>query len=289
MRFNIKSHVSMHRTVLILFYGVAASVVANAAPVTIVDVTPTSATNNGAVGAGEYVGYSVGINSGFGNVVGSASELHIDSSDSGALHLGLRRGLGTFNDEAVIYIDSAPGGFADTMTLSDTQDTLRGAISGNAIYPGDNSELTFAPGFAADYAIGFNEGFGGLWKLAAGGNNSLQFLRSVNLNPLNQSSAAALEMDLLLSDIGVAPGGSFRYVLSYMNAEDFGLFRSNEFHGVSQATVPGGNPGRTNLALAAGDFNTFQSYAAIPEPASAGLIVVAGLAGMALTRQRILG
>jgi MYXO-CTERM domain-containing protein len=69
-----------------------------------------------------------------------------------------------------------------------------------------------------------------------------------------------------------------------MNADDFGLYRSNEFHGVSNSTVPGGNPARNNIALAAGDFNTFQSYAAIPEPSALGLATL-GLVGL-LRRRR---
>jgi hypothetical protein len=277
----------------IIFSAVLGAVVAAsafAAPVTIVDTTPTSADNDGTIGAGEYAGYSVGINSGFGNAIGSESQLHIDSSLGGGLNFGLVRGSGVLNDDAVIYIDSVAGGFTDTTTMSDTADTLRSAISGNADEGDPDSELVFAPTFAADYAIAFNgdgAGFGGLWGLAAGGNNSLNFIKSVNLTPTVvgfPSASPSVEMNLDLADIGVAAGGSFRYVVTYMNADDFGLFRSNEFHGVSQTTVAGGNPGRNNVTLAAGDFNTFQSYA-IPEPGSLSLAAL-GLMGL-MRRRRV--
>lgn len=39
-----------------------------------------------------------------------------------------------------------------------------------------------------------------------------------------------------------------------------GAFRSNEFHGVAQSTIPGGNIGANPVTLASGDFNTFTPY-----------------------------
>ena len=253
-----------------------------AAPVTILDSTPGTATNDGVINPGEYVGASNGINGGFGDIIGQTSQIHVDSSLAGGLNFGLAIGAGNLFDDAVIYIDSAPGGFANTTPLNDKADPLRAAISGNNGTGG--SELTFAPTFAADYAIGFNQGFAGLWQLAAGGDGALNFLKSVNLTPTNTPTSAGFEMDLLLADIGVLPGGNFRYLATYMNANGgLGLFRSNEFHGVSQSTAPGGNIGVNPFAFAAGDFNTFQT---IPEPGSLVLAGMTTIGGLAVRRQR---
>ena len=99
-------------------------------PTTIYDVTPGTATVDGDVGAGEYVGLSNGINSGFGDVVGQSSQLHVDS-DATTLNWGLITGGGSLNDRVVIYIDvdGGGGGYANTTTFTDNADGLRAAIS----------------------------------------------------------------------------------------------------------------------------------------------------------------
>ena len=261
--------------------GLLTAATAMAAPVTILDSTPGTAVNDGVINLGEYVGASNGINGSFGDILGQTSQIHIDSSLAGGLNFGLAIGAGNLFDDAVIYIDSAAGGFANTTSLNDKADPLRAAISGNNSFGG--AELTFAPTFAADYAIGFNQGFAGLWQLAAGGDGSLVFLKSVNLTPVNTPTSPSFEMDLLLADLGVLPGGYFRYLATYVNANGgLGLFRSNEFHGVSQTTVPGGHVGVNPFALAAGDFNTFQT---IPEPGCAALALIATIGALAVRRQ----
>lgn len=248
-----------------------------ASPISIVDTTAGSATNDGSIGVGEYVGSSTGINGGFGNVIGSEATLGVDSSVSGALHFGLTRGSSGFGNQGVIYIDSVAGGFDSTIPLTDTDDGLRRMMSGSS--PNNSSDLTFAPGFTADYAIGIQNDFAGLWLLQAGTNHI--FVKSVNLTsvPPSDPNAPAFEMDLLLSDIGLVPGGSFKYIASYGNVFDGGgdeFFRSDEFQGVAQSTVPSGNIGSGSLSLAEGDFNTFTS---VPEPAS---LVLLGVGGMML-------
>lgn len=244
----------------------------HAAPVTIVDTTAGSATNDGTINTGEYVGSSTGINSDFGNVIGSAATLFVDSSLGGALNFALRAGGGSLNDRAVIYIDSVSGGFADTTTIGDTADAGRAAISGNGT-GGGTSEVTFAPGFLADYAIVLESNFAGLFQLAAGGANSLIFVTSANLNPSGNAGAVDREFDLTLANIGLSAGAAaeFDYVATYLNSSN--AFRSNEFQGVAQSTVPG-SVGQTTVTLAAGDFNTFVT---VPEPATAGLLGVVTL------------
>lgn len=266
----------MHRPV-VLFAGFFVCSLAHAMPTTIVDTTNGSAINDGTINGGEYVGASAGINAGFGNVIGSSSMLHVDSSRGGALHFGLQSGGGLLNDAAVIYIDSVFGGFTDTTGFNDTGDALRRAISGT---DGTNrSDIFFAPGFQADYAIAFESGFAGLWALNAGGSHN--FLAVLNLNPPGNPGAGMWEMNLLLSDIGLVPGDSFDYIATYLNPSN--AFRSDEFHGVAQSTVAAGNIGQNPVTLASGDYNTFVSN--VPLPAAIWLFLSA-LAIPAFLRNR---
>ncbi|MDX1965330.1 MAG: PEP-CTERM sorting domain-containing protein [Pirellulales bacterium] len=272
----------MKKFVLSGLFISALATLAQANPVVIVDTTPGTAVNDGTINGGEYVGLSRGINAGFGNVIGSQSELHVDSSLAGDLNFGLRQGGGNLFNQGVIYIDSIPGGFTSTASFTDGADPLRRAISGfNGFGGSGNTLLLFAPGFEADYAIGIESGFAGLWQLSAG---SHTFLSAVNLTPTGNPNASAFEINTTLASIGVPLGGSFDYVMTYLNANDGGgPFRSDEFHGVKQATVPGGNIGQAALTLAQGDYNTFVS---IPEPSTWVLLGLGSLlAGWSLKRR----
>ena len=66
-----------------------------------------------------------------------------------------------------------------------------------------------------------------------------------------------------LDEIGLSRGDSFKYLLTYGNAESgTGVFRSDEFQGVSTNSVTGGNPGNDPVSLGEGDYNTFTSVPA---------------------------
>ena len=262
-----------------LFSGaalLALGVVANAAPVIIVDTTIGTATRDGTVNAGEYVGSGAGINSGFSDVLGSGSTLYVDSNLTGQLNIGIAKGAAAWNDTGVIYIDSVAGGLTNTTTIEDTGDGGRRAISGDG--GGQQSEINFAPGFGVDYAISIEDGFAGLFKVNNDG--SLTFIASTLLTPAGNVNAPYREMQLTLAQIGMAPAASqsFKYIATYLNNNN--AFRSNELHGVAQSTVPGGNIGQNTLTLAAGDFNTFIT---MPEP---GGMTLLGLASLALLRRR---
>src|SRR5438309_11135069 len=150
--------------------------------------------------------------SGFGGPIGQGS---LTLTDDGAIVSGtVTKGAGGFNDVLVLYIDSGSGGFSDTSGFTDSGDGLRKSISG---FDGgtNRSVLTMPSGFLPDYAIALgpaNENFGGLWQLANGGNNSLGFVSSVNLNPTGNNLSASYTFSFDVSQIGLTPdsGESFR-------------------------------------------------------------------------------
>ncbi len=258
--------------------GLSASVHA----ATIVDTTNTTASHDGTINSGEYFDGTLGTNSGFGGVIGTGSTLFVDSAITGELNFGLQRGSGDLNNQMVIYIDSESGGVGDTTGLTDTSDPLRRMISGSGTVT--SSDLFFAPGFLADYAIGVEAGFAGLWEIVSGGSHN--FVKSVDILPAGSPSAAGFEIELLLSDIGVAQGASFDYFATYGNPNDAGgdnVFRSDEFNGAP--SVGAGNPGLSSVTLAAGDFHTFTS---VPEPSLPLLAGVGSLLALGVTRGRAL-
>lgn len=123
------------------------------------------------------------------------------------------KGSGNFSLNLIIYIDSVTGGFADTTQFSDSGDALRTAVSGYSARDSARATAYFAPGFQADYAIalGVNgPNKGNLYHLVAGGNGSMELIRSVNLNPNNNLTASSYTFSFSLADIGL-PAGSGNY------------------------------------------------------------------------------
>jgi hypothetical protein len=221
-----------------------------ATPATITDTTTGSANNDGTVNPGEYVGFTNGINSGFGDFIGVTSQLHVDSSHTGALNFGLISGGGAFNDLVVIYIDTDNGatGFADTGGFTDFVDPCRIAISGNN--GTTSSTLTFATGFRADHAICISPAFSGVWELV--NPSSHTFVTGLTRNAVAPNHH---EIDLTMANLGLTPGDSFRYVVTYLSNT---AFRSNEFHGVATGNFPA-NIGQNPVTLPDGSFITFNS------------------------------
>ncbi len=199
---------------------------------------------------------------GFGGPVGQSS---LTVSDNGTtINFSLTKGTGGgFNDAMVIYIDSKTGGFANTGSMNDQADGLRKAISGASggtvgLVPNNRSTLNFPAGFEADYAIALGPAccsFGGVWELANGGDNSLVYKNSANLLPLT-ATGTVYTFSCAKADIGITGAVTFKFVASYLNAEN--SFRSNEGYG---GGLPASNVGAgTGAAPTSATYTTSLTY-----------------------------
>ncbi len=209
-------------------------------------------------------------NTGFGGVVGNGS-LQITNDIDGNLDFTFTRGSDDFNDFLVLYFDSASGGFTDTSSFTDTQDSHRNAISNGS------TTLTFASGFTADYALAIRPDFAGIWKLESGGEGSHAFQTAVPINPNNSNTATNYTWSFNVTDIGLSLGTQvdLGIVGAYTNGDN--SFSSDEAFGGS---VIGGNPGFDGYSI--DGFAT----ATIPEPSSIIMMGLTGLAAMGLTLQK---
>lgn len=221
------------------------------------------------------VNYAGNGNSGFGGPIGQGGSSALTLTDDGTTLFGtVNKGPNGFNDVLVIYIDSTAGGFTDTSGFADGNDGLRKSISG---FDGgaNRSTLTFASGFAADYALALgpsSDSFGGLWSLANGGGNSLGFVSSANLTPTGTSSSSTYTFSISLASIGVTPGNSFKLFGTYTSNSGY---RSDEAVAGNETGTQGWNP------FTQTSFSTY-TVAAVPEPttlalAASGLALLVGL------------
>ena len=160
---------------------------------------------------------------GFGGAVGEGV-LNLDD-DGNTVTGTLSRGPGDFEDTLVLFIDSVPGGFANTSGFADGSSGLLRSISG---FDGgaNRSTLTFPAGFAADYAIAIgpaNESSGGLWSLANGGNGSMTFIADIALDPTGDASADNYTFTFSVGNLGLVPGSgaSFRVFGSHVRNDGY--------------------------------------------------------------------
>jgi len=125
----------------------------------------------------------------FGGDIGNGALTLTDNGTniSGTLVVG--HGNNMYNT-LVLFVDTgAGGGFADTSTFNDQNDSLRIGISG--VSGSGRSLLSFTNGFRPQFAIALGPttaNFGGVWALASGNNNSLNYVTSANLSPVGTST-----------------------------------------------------------------------------------------------------
>jgi len=223
---------------------------------------------------------------GFGGPVGTGS-LTI-SDNAGGMTITLNRGSGSLNDDCVLYLDTQPGGFADTSQFSDSADGGRTAISGfNAGNP-SRSLLTFAPGFDANYAISIENSFIGVFGLAAGGNGSLNYLFGAGQSGNNNAADFSITITpAQMSQIGLTAdsGQTFSFVGSL---DSDSAYRANETIG-SSVTVPAGgsdpNAGFNGTQTFTGS-DTY-SLAVAPDASSTFLLLGAGLTAVLAFKRRL--
>ena len=219
---------------------------------------------DGVLGATEYGNLSFfssgsgdSFGGGQGSILGAGSKIYFDSDTSGGINLGLQLGglniSGNNPHGIAIYIDSVVGGFSETTLIDDNHDQGRASVSGNGTVSGD-TELIFASGFEADYAIAIEENFASLFQLSAGGAESLVWQKSLQLIPFVGSQQK--EGEFLLSDIGLSPGDSFDFVSSLLEVAVG--WRSNELHG--HGGVVAGHIGNGPFT-----FDNYNTFSSVPE------------------------
>jgi hypothetical protein len=191
-------------------------------------------------------------NGGFGGSIGEGTMTLTDDGTniSGTITLG---GTVNMNNALVIYIDTGVGGgFSDTSGFNDQADGNRIPISGVQTGEG-RSLMTFVSGFAPQYAISLvpdsGVGYGGIWKLADGGNNSLPWMGGVNLSPDNTTGPYTFSFPA--SDLGLTPGVKTTIKL-------FGTYISTTGYRSTEA-LPGNDSGVTQGWVAFTQ-TTFASY-----------------------------
>jgi N-acetylneuraminic acid mutarotase len=187
---------------------------------------------------------------GFGGAIGNGT---LTLTDDGTNISGTLTPGGSMNDVLVLYIQSGPGGFADTSGFNDQGDACRQAISGASA--AGRSLLTFASGFQPNYAIALAPAAtstGGLYQLADGTNNSLVYVGSINLAPLNNSGPYTFSFPGAL--IGMIPGVRSTIQLLGTDLSTNG-YRSTEAIAGNLIGVQGWNP-FTQTAYASYTFDT---------------------------------
>lgn len=206
--------------------------------------------------------------SGFGGSVGNGNLVVGDDGTSVTFTFNAAAGLG--GNDLVIYLDTVAGGFASTSGFNDAADGGRSAVSG---YSGSGqSVMTFAGGFAPEYAIDIQGGFASLFTLANGGNNSLTWLGGTG------QSGSPYVLTISLSSIGLTPGAGQSFNLFGTLVSESG-YRSTEAIAGNATGTQGWN------AFTQTGFETYTTTA-VPEPSTLALCGLSGLALFVIRRRR---
>lgn len=168
-------------------------------------------------------GYTGNTLSGFGGAVGQGQLTIADDGTTITIHL-IKGTSGSLNDHVVIYVNTKPGGFNTTANFTDVGDDLRKAISG---FDGTNRSILTLP-FFADYAIAFDQNFGGVWELISNGSHN--YIGPANLTPTGTTTAADYQLSFNKSLLGITGNVGFTFLVTYISTT---AYRSNEFIGTS--------------------------------------------------------
>jgi hypothetical protein len=216
-------------------------------------------------------------------VNGGSLTLNENSGQTG-VNLRFTRGLGTFNDILVIYIDSVPNqGFNTTSGFNDQSSIAANAVSGTGT--AGRSVANFASGFGADYAIVMgvqNRGISGLYQLANGGDGSLALVRSLVISPLDDNATFGyFDTSFTWANVGLESPANrgFRFESTYILTSGSRELQSFE------PLAPGSRSGFRTITFA--DSHVF-GVDPIPEPGTATLAIAGGLflaAGLVFRRR----
>ncbi len=216
----------------------------------------------------------------FNGAIGNGS---LTLSDNGTTLSGsLTTGAGLEGNAFVLYLQTGSGGFSTTSGFNDNGDQLRSAISGyNGV--GQQSILNFSSGFAPNYAIALQPGnginYGGIWQLANGGSESLPSIASINLSPTGSDTQGTYSFSFDLSDIGLTPGAGQNFELFGLEVSTTGYSSTEALGGTVSGSAGWGNT-QTETS-----FSTYATEA-VPEPASAALFALGGIATFFAIRRR---
>lgn len=190
------------------------------------------------------------------------------SNNSSTIRANFVKGMGSFTDNLVIFIDTTPGGFTSTASLSDKNTILETSISGLGL---SRSVANFAPGFEADYAIALGLGTGSaVYKLVNDSTGPhLELVRSgLNLQYTDNPNAPSYSFQFTWGDIGLPNANTnfFKFESSYINSSGARSLQSFE-------DLTGQDAFRTVT------FTNYDTYGVppVPENTNAALAVFGGL------------
>lgn len=198
-----------------------------------------------------------------GTAFGNLELTHNANRVAGVFH----RGLGSFDQLFVMYIDSEDGGFSSTAGFTDNSSVLRRAVSGLGA-SGNRARVDFAPGFLADYAMVLMPSLGGvgLFKLSEGGEFEEASRNWLSFGPTDTVNAPTYDFTFGWEAVGLSSSEGFGFTTTYLN--EYGFRRVDSY-----STVVG--PGGFGAAISFENANSYGTM--VPEPSVAGLGALGGL------------
>jgi len=199
------------------------------------------------------------------------------SNNTSTIRANFIKGSGSFVNNLVIYVDTKPGGFTDTSRFTNTANALEIAVSG---YEVSRSVATFAPGFAADYAIalGVNSG-SAVYRLVddATGPRMELVHNGLNFVVIDSPNHPSYSFQFDWADIGLPSGNTnfFKFESTYLTSHGYRYLDS--FEGVTG-----------KIAFDYVTFTNYDTYGVepIPENANAALAIFGGIVMSAVLIKR---